>query len=449
MRRLLVIAVVAALACSACGGDDDGTDAGGASTTIAEPGALGPGVTADTIKVAVSLVDFACIEAFVDDVRIDQDKVYDAYFDDLNANGGINGRTVEPVYKVYCPIPGAEPSSLSVCTAATEDDDVFAIMGVFVDFTGDAQLCVTRDHERVLITHGLSQAWIDEAPPGLLLTPDITAERRLDVILSLLDSEGMLEGRKVAVLAAQDNEGRIASTVDPALDAAGVDRGSDGVLAITGTDTAAAQAQLDSFIEKWKDEDVDTIVILGETTSAKQFVEKIDAEMPDAQLVADVSTILGQGRDLVRAGTEPNPYDGMITAEGETGEEHSAGEEAARCRAIYKAAFGEDPPGPNEVVTAPNGKRNDIYGAVSDACTEVTMLADIAKQAGDTLNAETWTAAVHGMGEMRIASTKYASLGEGKYDADDTYRLVAFDPEIPEHGDWKGLTPARNVADLG
>ena len=138
----------------------------------------------------------------------------------------------------------------------------------------------------------------------------------------------------------------------------------------------------------------------------------------------------------------------MITAEGETGVEHSRGEEAARCRAIYKKAFGVDPPGPNEVVAAPNGKRNDIQGAVSDACTEVTMFADIAAAAGDTLNADTWTEAVHGMGEMRIASTKYASLGEGKYDADDTYRLVAFDPAIPEHGDWQGLTPVRNVADL-
>ena len=43
---------------------------------------------------------------------------------------------------------------------------------------------------------------------------------------------------------------------------------------------------------------------------------------------------------------------------------------------------------------------------------------------------------------------KYASLAEGKYDADDTYGLVAFDPTVPEDGDWKGLTPVRNVADL-
>ena len=265
MRRLLVFSMVGALAFTfaACGGDDDGGTSSDSETSAPESGEesgeasgeLGPGVTADSIKVAVPLVDFGCIEDFVDDVRIDQDKIYEAYFDDVNENGGVNGRMIEPLFKTYCPIPGSEPSSLSICTAATEDDDVFAIMGIFVDFTGDAQLCVTRDHERVLITHGVSQAWIDDAPPGLLLSPDITAERRIDVIVSLLESEGELDGRKVAVLAAQDNEGRIESTVAPALDAAGVDRGSDGVLAISDTDTAAAQAQLDSFIEKWKSED--------------------------------------------------------------------------------------------------------------------------------------------------------------------------------------------------
>jgi hypothetical protein len=52
------------------------------------------------------------------------------------------------------------------------------------------------------------------------------------------------------------------------------------------------------------------------------------------------------------------------------------------------------------------------------------------------------------MGPMRIASTKYASLSEGKYDADDTYGLVAYGPTVPAAGDWNALTPVRNVADL-
>ena len=63
------------------------------------------GVTVDSIKVVVSLVDFECIKDFVDDVRLDQDKIYGgALFKDINDSGGINGRKIEPVFKTYCPI---------------------------------------------------------------------------------------------------------------------------------------------------------------------------------------------------------------------------------------------------------------------------------------------------------------------------------------------------------
>ena len=55
------------------------------------------------------------------------------------------------------------------------------MIGSMYDPTGDAQLCVAKQHKTVLITDGLTQEMIDKAPPGLLLTPDITADRRLKV----------------------------------------------------------------------------------------------------------------------------------------------------------------------------------------------------------------------------------------------------------------------------
>ena len=152
MRRLLMIAVIGVfvIGACACGGDDDSSSGTTRPTTngstVAEPapGELGPGVSEDTIKIAISLVDFDCIKDFVDEIRVDQEDTYRAFIDDINDNGGINGRMIEPVFKTHCPIPGREPSSLSVCTSATEDDQVFAVLGTFVDFAGDAQLCVTR-----------------------------------------------------------------------------------------------------------------------------------------------------------------------------------------------------------------------------------------------------------------------------------------------------------------
>jgi hypothetical protein len=50
------------------------------------------------------------------------------------------------------------------------------------------------------------------------------------------------------------------------------------------------------------------------------------------------------------------------------------------------------------------------------------------------------------MGSVPDMATRYASLGKGKYDADDTFRLVAFDPKVGDKGDWRGLTPVEDVA---
>jgi hypothetical protein len=450
----LALGLVVALLAGACGGDDD-DDGSGANDTNADtevteaPAAsedLGNGVSADAVKVAFAIVDFQCIKDFVSEIRVDQDEAYQVFVDHVNNNGGINGRKIEPLYHTYCPIPGAEPSGLSICTSAAEDQDVFAIVGVFVDFSGDAQLCVTREHERVLIAYELTQEWMDQAPPGLMLSPGVTAERRISILMSLLKEEGTLDGKKVVALAEDTTESRIADAIEPALADMDVERGTDAVLAITGTDTAAAQAQLDSFIERWKSEGVDAVILTGLAISNKQFIEKIKAAMPDVQLLADNTSWLGSARDLVEAGTEPNPYDGILTAEGETGEEHAKGPEAKECDKIWKDATGKDVPPPGEFPdVSEDGQRIDTRYTVHDPCTYVLMFATIAEKAGANLNNDNWVKAVNDFGKIRIMSTKYASLREGKYDVDDTFRIAAFDPTIGDTGDFRPVTPVRDV----
>ena len=162
-----------------------------------------------------------------------------------------------------------------------------------------------------------------------MLTPDTTEEAAATILINLLAEEDTLEGKKVAVLADQDAEGRVNDVIVPALEEAGVELGSTAILTITGTDTAAAQAQLDSFIERWKSEDVDTVFMAGLVVSAKQFVEKIKAEMPDVLLITDASSTAAQAQDLVQAGVTPNPYEGMWGTEGETGSEALGEQERA------------------------------------------------------------------------------------------------------------------------
>ena len=119
------------------------------------------------IKVGIAIIDYDSIADFVDFARGDQQKTAQVFVDYINNNGGIDGRKIVPFYKKYEPIPGRTPDPLSLCTSWTEDDGVFAVLGVFIDFTGQGLLCLTKEHNTIHIGHELEQPWIDESPAGL------------------------------------------------------------------------------------------------------------------------------------------------------------------------------------------------------------------------------------------------------------------------------------------
>ena len=446
-RSAVIALVVLAAACST--GAKTGTaarpaPAGASTTTTPKDTSLGTGVTATQVKVGVMMIDFSCIEKFVDAVEPEQQRAFQVFFDDINAKGGINGRKLVPVFKTYCPLDLA--TELTACTSLTDDSKVFAAIGTFYDPNGNAQLCFAKEHRTIIIGSPLTQALIDRGPPGFMLTTDITSERRLRVIMALLKEKHTLAGKKVAVVDVADDRPRVRSVVVPALHDLGVQRGTDATLSVSGGDTTAALAQLDSFVEHWKSDGTNALILVGEEVSSKQFVEKIKAAVPGMQLISDTTSVLDGARDEQKAHVAPNPYDGIITAEGQTGLEHTKTPHFSYCRDIWEKAGGEKVPSPNAVVKLPNGKQNDIYSEVEDACASTTFFATIAKRVGPYLNDTNWVNTVNGFGPIDDTSTIYASIHQGKYDADDTYGLVAYDPTIGADGDWKHVTPEENVS---
>jgi ABC-type branched-subunit amino acid transport system substrate-binding protein len=432
--------VVLALAVGAAG-----TAGAAASAPLKD---LGHGVTATDIKVGIAIIDYDSISDFVDFERGDQQKTAQVYVDYINDNGGINGRKIVPFYKKYEPIPGRTPDPLSLCTSWTEDDGVFAVLGVFIDFTGQGLLCLTKEHNTIHIGHELEQPWIDQSPPGLLLTSDTTKESAAKVLINLLDKEGKLKGKTVGILADQDSEGRVKTTVVPALKKAKVKTGSTAVLSISGTDTSAAQAQLDSFIEKWKSEKVDTIYMAGLNISSKQFVEKIKKALPKALLVADSDAVAEQAQDEVKAGLNPNPYEGMLATTGATASERWANKSPAlqQCVDIYQKATGTTVPGPDQETTNGKGKAVELDIAVTDFCGELMMFKTIAEKVGPDLTIKNWQKTVNSFGKITLVPTAIASLCKGKYAADDAFRLVSFNSKQGASGDWKPLTPVTDAS---
>jgi hypothetical protein len=408
--------------------------------------ALGVGVTAHTVKVGVALVNFTCIEQFVNQIRTNQSQVYYAFIKYINAHGGIAGRRVVPDYQSYCPIQNAP--ALALCTKYTEDAHVFAVMGDFIDDSGDAQTCIAKDHRTVLLTFDLTQAVINQSPPGLIILPGETPERTDSVLISLMKSQHTLVGKKIAVLGELNSQNVVNKSVIPDLKRLGVPMGSTAILDVAGADTSTAQSQLASFIERWKSENVTALYVTGTDVASKQFIESVRQAMPKVMLITDVdtTTIQGYGQQERAAGRNPNPYEGIISAGGPTSSEYDASSNWKHCAAIYKQETGKVAPNGLKVIHAPNGKTLDTYGSINDACQLLTLFQEIGDRVGKNLNDKNWIHAVDHYGPIRdYGAGQYASLHTGKYDDNDTFRLEEFDSKLGPQGEFKALTKLKDV----
>ena len=207
------------------------------------------------------------------------------------------------------------------------------------------------------------------------------------------------------------------------------------MLTISGADTTAAQTQLDSFIERWKTEHVEHADPRRRRRRRRSSSSRRSkAAIPDMQLDRrHAPTCSAAARTSRRRTSTPNPYDGIITAEGRIGARALARPpHYTYCKTIYEKQTGITIPLPNVVVKLPNGKQNDIYGNAEDACSFVTMFSDD-RRAGRQepeqreLDRDGRTTSAR----STVMNTDYASLHAGKYDADDTYGLVAVRPDDP------------------
>jgi ABC-type branched-subunit amino acid transport system substrate-binding protein len=451
---LVAATAVIALTLAGCGSGSKGAAAGGRGTTSSSTPThvvskvLGTGVTATTIKLGVSLVDFSCVAQYVESIRLNQQQVFQAYIDNINATGGINGRKIIPVFKTYCPLSSPSDINVQLCTSFADDDKVFAVIGYLSDAAtdGSAETCLAKQHHTVVISYNLTRAIMSLSPPGMILYPGATPERTDRVVFELLKKQGTLTGKKVAVLAEASTKAEVQNVILPGLKKIGVSSGTPAYLTLSGADTTAAQSQLASFIERWKSENVNALYIAGEGVASQQFMEKVVAGMPGVTLMTDVGDTLGFGKQEQQAGVRPNPYAGLLTAGGFAAHDYDHSANWKYCAGIYEKYTHKVAPDAETVIPGPNGKTLDTNGSINDACQSLSLFHDVATKVGPYLNDTNWVNAVDNYGPIaNRGGGPYASLHTSKYDFDDTFQLQYFDPTIPPTGNWKPLTPYENL----
>ena len=162
--------------------------------------------------------------------------------------------------------------------------------------------------------------------------------------------------------------------------------------------------------------------------------------------MTDTDTSLEQAKGEQDSGIKPNPYEGMISATGLTPSQRWANKSPIlqQCVDIYEKATGTTVPGPDARKKTSDGRTINTDQALTDACGDLMMFKEIAEKVGPNLTTKNWQKTVNSFGSIDLPPDKFASLCKGKYAAEDTTQLVAYDSSIGSSGDWKTLSPAKD-----
>ena len=204
-----------------------------------------PGVTPTSIKLGITYLDSAAIQDVVNINPGNYQVAYTALIDQINAKGGINGRKIVPVFEPINPIGTA--SAANACTALTQDDKVFAVIGFFqaADST-----CYVETHDTPLIgtTLSSSQAAQAKAP---WFNNGLSANNGIPREMAAFAREGAFANKKVAVVGDTSDQAEI-DLVLPELKKLKVNVVQTAVNGVPDDDQAATNSELGIIAEKFK-----------------------------------------------------------------------------------------------------------------------------------------------------------------------------------------------------
>jgi ABC-type branched-subunit amino acid transport system substrate-binding protein len=432
LRRWTAALAVCALMLAACGtaGDDDDSSSGDTSGGGSESGELGTGVTADTIKVGFSYPDLEKLRE-TGIVKTDNgpyDEIIKVLVDDVNARGGVGGRKLELTSEAF-DVLGAE-GALATCTKFTEDEKVFAVLGGFLT---DTNLCVSQQHSTILVS-GYGTGFNDETVSKARapwVTWNASDERAVEALVQLLDEQGRLDDKKIAVEGQTPGTQSLVDTTVKAIEDAGYEVADQAIIEIPASDAQAFAAQDKLLAQRFKDKGIDTLFLVGGTPTGANY---------DA--VGWHPSIYVPQTGLVTPGAYTNPFEKFPLIAGVAASaDPDAGyntPEMQRCRDVYTKATGK------EIKTmaqeTADGKSSG-NAAMTGACSALQIFVAAAEAAGENLNQDTWQKGLESIGEVALPAAPIASFGPDKPDAQDSFQLMQHDPNWEPSGTTEEFIP--------
>ena len=431
---VLVACLLLAAACSS--GDDDtqgsspATSPGSVDTTetTAEaapedttdangdvPLELGRGVTDDTITLGYVYLDLDAVRerGLVNINWGPQGEHVKVIADHISANGGISGRSIKVIPLAFDPVDAS--SAQAACIQLTEDNEVFAVLG---GLRGDEVLCYTEQHNTIAVaTADMTQERLDRSNAPYA-SVNAARERLIGSFVSEASAAGLFDGRTVAVVSV-DAVDVAAEVAIPTLSDAGVSVEFESLIQGDGS-VGGATAELSVNVESMRARGVDAVVVVGDAAiAANTFIS--EGFFPRLFFTDQGAANTVAGRADLAA------FDGVYSYGPPTPSERFADPQfqedcATPWNTLNPDAATQDP------ALVPAGEPNHAIGLLQ-ACRALTIFAAAAEAAGPNLNNDTFAAGLVGIGEFTLPGTNAASLGEGKYDAEDDLRLSTYNPD--------------------
>lgn len=415
----------------AAAGDTTSADGGSSAANSGEPG---PGVTKDTIKIGYAYLDFNDLveKGLAPNGWGDQEAQMQAQVDALNDAGGINGHKLEVVYAPYTPL-GTEVAE-QACLKLGEDEDVFAVLGGFLGPAEPANTCIVGQQATTLVGGVLSEERLKEAKAPWITDRPLRT-RQAQIMFQLLDDDDRLADAKVAIVASPDAED-VRASVGEELESFGVtpvaDLASDAAVGdITAEDNAWA-----TIAEKIRNADADTVLLLGNPSAGIRNIASQGLDVETWVLDQEALTSLGSSVNLEDAR-------GALSSAPMTGQEAWDDDTSKECRDNFTKANPD-----LKIIETDDQKEgdDDIPRGVLVSCRFLGLFTKTVENVDGELNNDSFAAAAAGLGEFALPGQPYGSLSETKHDSNDSFRLVEFNPDIGQNGDFDPLTDISDVA---
>jgi len=456
--RLRIVSAVAAvvLTAAACGDDGATTTPTSETTTTGAPSgtststttseapvgltASAPGVTEDTIHLGFVGIDFDTLRdlGLVDINRGDYALVVDAFVDDLNTRGGINGRRVEAHVELVSPVDLVAADT--ACLRLTEDIEVFAVIGALVGPTSTANNCFTRDHATIMV--GAAPTPEERANANApWISTGAGVSRHLPAALHLMADAGLF-GESVGVAWNETETDNAENLVLPTLGDLGIDVVDTFVQGTNGGDALAGAAEWQTFSEVIRAAGIDTMVMM-EATANFGSQQLIDNGFTGQILVVDTTAVtgsIGTGNTVALEELE-----GIVGTSWLDSPEAWEQQVTQDCVGVFEAANPEVTVIRSDLVTEgePNWSQN-----IGPLCNRFRIFEMAATNAGTSLTHDTFLVGVGQIGTFELVGQGAGLLEPGKYDASNAIRLVEFDIDNLPNGGQKAFGPMVNLSDL-